>query len=107
VIGLATHPVPVSVPKLVKTLLGLVVLLVTARLSVVHITLQQGLRHLPRQGLPPNRPILQQVQSVIPQHPPIREMLHIAIELATHLATVSASKMAIAIEEQDVLAITV
>ena len=67
VIGQATRPVPVSVPKLVRRPLGLVVLLVTARLFVVHITLQQDhpLLLLPSQALPLKKGILQQAQSVI------------------------------------------
>jgi hypothetical protein len=71
VIGQATRPVPVSVPKLVRTPLGLVVLLVTARLFVVPITLQQD--HpllLPSQALPLKKGILQQAQSVIIPHRP-------------------------------------
>jgi len=41
VTGQATRPVPALVPRLVRTPLGLVVLLVTARLFVVHITFLQ------------------------------------------------------------------
>ena len=87
VIGQATRPVPVSVPKLVRTPLGLVVLLVTARLFVVHITLRQD--HpplLPSQALPLKKGILQQAQSGIRPHRPTRQMLHIAINQPIHLA---------------------
>jgi len=73
VIGHATRSVPVSVPKLVKTPLGLVVLLVTARLFVVHLTLQQEPPLLlPSQALPLKKGILQQAQSVIIPHRPTR-----------------------------------
>jgi hypothetical protein len=97
VIGQAIRPVPFSVQKLVTRPLGRVVLLVTARLFVVHITLQQD--HpllLPSQALPLKKGILQQAQSGIRPHRPNRQMLHIAIEQATHLAIVSASKTAVA-----------
>jgi hypothetical protein len=107
VIGQATHPVPVLVPKLVRTPLGLVVLLVTARLFVMHITLQQD--HpllLPSQALSLNKGILQQAQSGIRPHRPNRQMLHIAINHPIRLAIVWALRMAKAIQEPDVLAIT-
>jgi hypothetical protein len=106
VIGQAIRPVPVSVPKLVRTPLGLLVLLVTARLFVVHIILQQ--EHpplLPSQALPLKKGILQQAQSVITPHP-TRQMLHIAINQPIRLAIVWALRMAKAIQEPDVLTIT-
>ena len=97
VIGQAIRPVPVSVPKLVRTPLGLVVLRVIARLFVVRITLQQDHQlQLRSQALPPKKGIFQQAQSGIRPHPPSREMLHIVTEQATHLVIVSASKTAVA-----------
>jgi hypothetical protein len=78
--------VPVSVPKLVRTPLGLVVLLVTARLFVVHITLQQEPPLQPGLGLLLNNGIFQEAQSVIIPDRPTRQMLHIAIKQAILLA---------------------
>jgi hypothetical protein len=89
VIGQAIRPVPVSVQKLVTRPLGRVVLLVTARLFVVHITLQQD--HpllLPSQALPLKKGILQQARSVIIPHHPTRRMLYTAINQPIHLAIV-------------------
>jgi len=107
VIGQASPPVPVLVPKLVRTPLGVVVLLVTARLFVVHITLlQEHPLLLPSQTLPLKNGILQQAQSVITPHRPTRQMLHIAINQPIRLATVWALRMAKAIQEPNVLAIT-
>ena len=72
-----------------KMSLGLVVLLVTARLFVVHITLEQEPPLLlPSQALPLKKGILQQAQSVIIPHRPTRQMLHIAINQPIHLAIV-------------------
>jgi hypothetical protein len=90
VIGQAIRPVPVSVQKLVTWPLGRVVLLVTARLFVVHITLQQDhpLLLLPSQALPLKKGILQQARSVIIPHHPTRRMLYTAINQPIHLAIV-------------------
>ena len=91
VIGQASPPVPVLVPKLVRTPLGLIVLLVTARLFVVHITLQQEHPLLllpPSQALPLKKGILQQAQSGITPHRLTRQMLLIAINQPIHLAIV-------------------
>jgi hypothetical protein len=90
VIGQAIRPVPVSVQKLVTRPLGRVVLLVTARLFVVHITLQQDhpLLLLPSQALPLKKGILQQARSVIIPHHPTRQMLYTAINQPIHLAIV-------------------
>jgi hypothetical protein len=80
---------------MVTTPLARVALLVTARLFVVHITLQQD--HpllLPSQALQLKKGILQQAQSVITPHRPTRQMLHIAINQAIRLAIVWALRMA-------------